>query len=145
MTTMRKLFTNPISVSFMIRKRIINGTTMRFLSSTSTVHNDNNDNNKNKNNASAPVVVYISKSNDIYYNLAYEDYILREKIAEIRNDKAKVMFLWANTAAIVIGRNQNPWTEVNMKSLLKQNVPLVRYVLYVHCMYVYMYGCCIYK
>jgi len=52
---------------------------------------------------------YISTSRDPYLNLSIEDHILRKSPAD-----STVLFLYVNRPCIVIGRNQNPWTEVNL-------------------------------
>ncbi|KAF1942378.1 hypothetical protein EJ02DRAFT_345734 [Clathrospora elynae] len=52
---------------------------------------------------------YISSSNDPYLNLSIEDHILRKSPAD-----STVLFLYVNRPCVVIGRNQNPWTEVNL-------------------------------
>ncbi|KAF2745696.1 hypothetical protein M011DRAFT_405907 [Sporormia fimetaria CBS 119925] len=55
---------------------------------------------------------YISRSNDPYLNLAIEDHILRNSPAD-----SAVLFLYTNRPCVVIGRNQNPWREVNLSVL----------------------------
>jgi lipoate-protein ligase A len=52
---------------------------------------------------------YISRSSDPYLNLSIEDHILRKSPAD-----STVLFLYVNRPCVVIGRNQNPWTEVNL-------------------------------
>lgn len=52
---------------------------------------------------------YVSTSNNPYLNLSIEDYILRKSPAD-----STVLFLYVNRPCVVIGRNQNPWTEVNL-------------------------------
>lgn len=52
---------------------------------------------------------YVSSSSDPYLNLAIEDHILRNSPAD-----STVLFLYVNRPCVVIGRNQNPWTEVNL-------------------------------
>ncbi|KFQ11939.1 hypothetical protein N330_10295 [Leptosomus discolor] len=48
-----------------------------------------------------------SISNDIYQNLAVEDWIHDHMNLE----NQRVLFLWRNSPAVVIGRHQNPWQE----------------------------------
>jgi lipoate-protein ligase A len=55
---------------------------------------------------------YVSRSSDPYLNLSIEDHILRKSPAE-----STVLFLYVNRPCVVIGRNQNPWTEVNLAIL----------------------------
>ncbi len=52
---------------------------------------------------------YVSRSGDPYLNLSIEDHILRKSPAD-----STVLFLYVNRPCVVIGRNQNPWTEVNL-------------------------------
>ncbi|KAL8930132.1 MAG: hypothetical protein Q9208_000749 [Pyrenodesmia sp. 3 TL-2023] len=58
--------------------------------------------------------VYISKSQDVALNLSIEDYLFRKSHPE-----STVLFLYINKPCIVIGRNQNPWLEVD-HALLSQ-------------------------
>jgi lipoate-protein ligase A len=52
---------------------------------------------------------YVSTSDDPYLNLSIEDHILRKSPPD-----STVLFLYVNRPCVVIGRNQNPWTEVNL-------------------------------
>ncbi|EOA92279.1 uncharacterized protein SETTUDRAFT_84775 [Exserohilum turcica Et28A] len=52
---------------------------------------------------------YVSTSNDPYLNLSIEDHILRRSPAD-----STILFLYVNRPCVVIGRNQNPWSEVNL-------------------------------
>lgn len=52
---------------------------------------------------------YVSHSNDPFLNLSIEDHILRTSPPD-----STVLFLYTNRPCVVIGRNQNPWTEVNL-------------------------------
>lgn len=62
---------------------------------------------------SRPVQSYISKSRDPYINLSIEHYLLQKSSPD-----AAILFLYVNRPSIIIGRNQNPWLEVNL-ALLK--------------------------
>ncbi|CZR69370.1 related to lipoyltransferase [Phialocephala subalpina] len=53
--------------------------------------------------------VYISRSLDPYLNLSIEHYLLQKTPAD-----STILFLYTNRPCIVIGRNQNPWVEVNL-------------------------------
>ncbi|KAI0809500.1 hypothetical protein GGR55DRAFT_177660 [Xylaria sp. FL0064] len=55
------------------------------------------------------VQVYISKSTDPYLNLSIEHFLFQES-----PPNSVVLFIYTNRPCIVIGRNQNPWTEVNL-------------------------------
>lgn len=65
--------------------------------------------------------IYISLSNNIYFNLALENWLFLEKMED-----EKILFLWQNAPCVVIGRAQNPWLECNLKTMNKDNVPVVR-------------------
>ncbi|KAF3052443.1 Biotin/lipoate A/B protein ligase [Didymella keratinophila] len=52
---------------------------------------------------------YVSRSNDPYLNLSIEDHILRKSPPD-----STVLLLYVNRPCVVIGRNQNPWSEVNL-------------------------------
>lgn len=56
--------------------------------------------------------VYISRSLDPYLNLSIEHFLLQKT-----PPNSTVLFLYTNSPCIVIGRNQNPWVEVNLSLL----------------------------
>ena len=56
--------------------------------------------------------VYISRSRNPYINLSIEHFLLQNSPAE-----STVLFLYVNRACVVIGRNQNPWLEVDLRLL----------------------------
>lgn len=63
-------------------------------------------------NLAKPVQTYISTSRDPYLNLSIEhDFLLRSARDSV------VLFLYVNRPSVVIGRNQNPWLEVNLPLL----------------------------
>ncbi|KAJ7755850.1 Lipoyltransferase and lipoate-protein ligase [Mycena metata] len=73
---------------------------------------------------SAPQIqnsVFVSHSSDPLFNLSFEDWLFRHSPP----DKS-LLFLYRNSPCVVIGRNQNPWKEVNMRALRERDVPLVR-------------------
>ena len=62
--------------------------------------------------------VIISLCHDPAFNLSFEEYL---------NDLGKnVLYLWQNEPTVVIGRNQNPYRECNLKALKDDNVHLMR-------------------
>uniref|UniRef100_A0A8D0GWA1 Lipoyl amidotransferase LIPT1, mitochondrial n=1 Tax=Sphenodon punctatus TaxID=8508 RepID=A0A8D0GWA1_SPHPU len=63
-----------------------------------------------------------SVSNDVYQNLAIEDWIHDNMNLENR----QVLFLWRNSPVVVIGRHQNPWQECNLKVMRQNNIKLAR-------------------
>lgn len=56
--------------------------------------------------------VYWSRTNDPHLNLATEYFLL-----EHSHQSSTVLFLYANSPCVVIGRNQNPWLEVDLRLL----------------------------
>ncbi|KAH8677575.1 hypothetical protein BX600DRAFT_430920 [Xylariales sp. PMI_506] len=58
------------------------------------------------------VQVYVSASRDPYLNLSIEHYLLQKSTPE-----SLVLLLYTNRPCVVIGRNQNPWLEVNLALL----------------------------
>lgn len=63
----------------------------------------------------------ISNSHDPYFNLATEDFIFNDMNAD-----EHILFLWRNDKSVIIGRNQNPWAECNLKKIEEEGVNLVR-------------------
>ncbi|KAI0437146.1 hypothetical protein F4803DRAFT_566277 [Xylaria telfairii] len=55
------------------------------------------------------IQVYISRSTDPYLNLSIEHFILQKS-----HPDSVVLLLYTNRPCVVIGRNQNPWVEVNL-------------------------------
>lgn len=55
-----------------------------------------------------PVQVYISKSNNPYLNLSLEHHLFQTNPSEIAT-----LLIYTNSPSIILGRNQNPWVEVN--------------------------------
>lgn len=67
--------------------------------------------------------VFISQSHDIFTNLALEDWIYRN----YNFAKHHVLMLWINDPCVVIGRHQNPFSEVaNVSALLRKDIALAR-------------------
>jgi len=66
----------------------------------------------NNNKPPFPVKSYTSTSNDPYLNLSIEHHLLQTSPAD-----AAILFLYTNRPSIIIGRNQNPWLEVNLALL----------------------------
>ncbi|KZT36692.1 Lipoyltransferase and lipoate-protein ligase [Sistotremastrum suecicum HHB10207 ss-3] len=65
--------------------------------------------------------IYVSKSHDPYFNLSVEDWLFRHADPEI-----PLLFLYRDTPCVVIGRNQNPWKEVNHTALRQAAIPFIR-------------------
>ncbi|CAG5078779.1 Similar to LIPT1: Lipoyltransferase 1 [Cotesia congregata] len=66
--------------------------------------------------------VFISQSQDIFTNLALEDWLYRNYDLS----KNHVLLLWKSNPCVVIGRHQNPWMEANVQTLEEKNINLVR-------------------
>lgn len=73
------------------------------------------------NNAMIKAKCLISQSHDPWFNLATEDWIFKDLSAE-----EHILFLWRNEKTVVIGRNQNPWAECDLKKMEDNQVKLVR-------------------
>lgn len=61
-------------------------------------------------------------SNDPEYNLAFEEYCFRH--LPLENDE--YFFLWQNGPAVIIGKNQNAYQEVNDDYVSEHNLKVVR-------------------
>jgi len=66
-------------------------------------------------------ICYISKTHDPFLNLATETWIFND--LELNQE---ILFLWQNDKSVIIGRNQNPHAECDIKKMEKENVSLVR-------------------
>lgn len=58
---------------------------------------------------------------DPYFNLALEEYLLKEYPL-----KDNLFYVWRNEPSIIIGRNQNPLNEVNIRFAEENNIPIIR-------------------
>ncbi|XP_044526361.1 lipoyltransferase 1, mitochondrial [Gracilinanus agilis] len=63
-----------------------------------------------------------SASNNIYQNLAVEDWIHDHMNLESK----PILFLWRNSPTVVIGRHQNPWQECNLNIMREKGIKLAR-------------------
>lgn len=70
-------------------------------------------------------VVFVSRILNPYINLAIEDYIYHHMPLPQQNNCNRLMF-YVNSPCVVIGKNQNPWKEVNLPLLNNLRIPLVR-------------------
>lgn len=71
------------------------------------------------NTISDKVQSYVSASNDPYLNLSIEHYLLQSTPPD-----SIILFLYKNRPCVVIGRNQNPWLEVNL-GILQAGISVV--------------------
>lgn len=69
--------------------------------------------------------IFIIKTNqtDVYKNLAFETLML--DFAEKEGDCA-LLFLWENDKTVVIGKNQNPYSECDVDLCMQENVKIAR-------------------
>lgn len=65
--------------------------------------------------------IYKSDSLNPYINLAIEKYLF-DTILE----NTMILYLWQNEKTVVIGKNQNPWKECNLKYMEEENIRLAR-------------------
>ncbi|WP_413288850.1 lipoate--protein ligase [Bdellovibrio sp. HCB337] len=65
--------------------------------------------------------VFLSDSLNPHLNLATEEWIFHNL-----DPSQQILFLWRNEETVVIGRNQNPWSECNLAKMKTDNVHLAR-------------------
>lgn len=58
---------------------------------------------------------------DPWFNLALEEHVLRTS-----PDNLTLLFIYVNNPSVIIGRNQNPWQEVNLSFAEQENIPVIR-------------------
>jgi lipoate-protein ligase A len=61
----------------------------------------------------------LSKTNDIYFNLAAEEYLLRNKAEDY-------LMIWISDPAVVVGKHQNALAEMNAEFILKEKINVAR-------------------
>ncbi|KAL3990727.1 Biotin/lipoate A/B protein ligase family protein [Acanthocheilonema viteae] len=67
--------------------------------------------------------VFISRSQNIFENLAFEEWLLRNYKSDEEDES---LLIWSNKPAVVIGRHQNPWLEADLNYLKSNNIELAR-------------------
>lgn len=65
--------------------------------------------------------VFLSDSLNPHLNLATEEWIFHNL-----DPAQQILFLWRNEETVVIGRNQNPWSECNLAKMKEDRVHLAR-------------------
>jgi lipoate-protein ligase A len=65
--------------------------------------------------------IFLSDSHNPHLNLATEEWIFHNL-----DPSMQVLFLWQNEETVVIGRNQNPWSECNLARMKEDKVHLAR-------------------
>ncbi|KAG2110755.1 hypothetical protein BD769DRAFT_1495359 [Suillus cothurnatus] len=68
--------------------------------------------------------IYLSTSTNPYFNLSFEDWLFRHA-----SQKEPLLLLYRDAPCVVIGRNQNPWKEVNLRAARAQGIPVVYHVI----------------
>jgi len=63
--------------------------------------------------------VLLGESTNPYFNLAMEEYFLKEKDDDF-------FMLWRNDKSVIIGKNQNAYAEINHEYVNKNNIKVVR-------------------
>ena len=66
--------------------------------------------------------VLVSRSEDIYLNLALEDWLFQN----LDFKKYSALLIWKNKPAVVIGRHQNPYLESDVWKISQSSVDLAR-------------------
>jgi len=65
--------------------------------------------------------IYVSNSNNPYFNLSVEDWLFRHK-----DPRQPLLLLYRDSPCVVVGRNQNPWKEVNLSQSRTSGIPWIR-------------------
>ncbi len=68
--------------------------------------------------------VFISNHSSPALNLAFEEHLLHA--CNSGSPPAPVLFIYRNSSAVVIGRNQNPWLEADLAFLENHDIPILR-------------------
>lgn len=67
------------------------------------------------------MLTIINQSTNPYYNLALEEYVLKRI-----NTEEDFILLWQNEPAIIIGRNQNTYAEINYQYVKEHHIHVAR-------------------
>lgn len=67
------------------------------------------------------MITIINNETDPLYNLALEEYVLKHL-----NINEDILLLWQNRDCVIIGKNQNPFREVNYPYTHKNKIPIYR-------------------
>jgi len=65
--------------------------------------------------------IYVSNSTNPYFNLTFEDWLFKYKAHH-----NPLLLIYRDDPCVVIGRNQNPWKEVNLAAVRRTGIPLIR-------------------
>jgi lipoyltransferase 1 len=69
-------------------------------------------------------LVLLSSSTDIFTNLAFEDLIYSNSTFTPKD--GKILLIWRDKPCVVIGRHQNPWTEVCLDKCVSSGTAISR-------------------
>ncbi|KJP90006.1 hypothetical protein AK88_00175 [Plasmodium fragile] len=83
---------------------------------------------------SANPLILISNNQNIHFNLSVENFLLNNysdllkhlNVNTIEKFDNPVLFLWRNNRSIIIGKNQNIWSECNLENIKENNVLVAR-------------------
>lgn len=67
------------------------------------------------------MILYKLKTTDPYFNLAAEEYLLKEK-----KTNQDILIIWQNLNSVIIGCNQDAYLEINQKNVTRDKVHVVR-------------------
>lgn len=67
----------------------------------------------------APMLIVLNSETEPYFNLAAEEFLLREKDEDL-------FMLWRNDKALVVGKHQNTMAEVNIQYVLQNGIKVIR-------------------
>lgn len=65
------------------------------------------------------MICFLNNNNDIYFNLATEEYFLKYKDEDI-------IMLWKSSPCVVVGKHQNTFAEINLKFIYEKKIPVAR-------------------
>lgn len=79
-------------------------------------------------------LVLVSNNQNIHFNLSLENFLLNNyndllkylNINTIEKFNEPILFLWRNNRSIIIGKNQNIWSECNLKNIKEDGVLVAR-------------------
>ena len=65
------------------------------------------------------MILVTTESVNPAFNLAMEEYLLKQK-------KEEIFFLWRNSPSIIIGKNQNAYSEIDVDYVKEKNITVIR-------------------
>ncbi len=67
------------------------------------------------------MITIINNNTEPMFNLALEEYLLKEY--PFTED---ILLIWRNDKSVIMGRNQNPWNEINLLFTEQHDIPVLR-------------------